>query len=233
MFKKIKDYFANRTANKIEKAGKLVKNSKAIREDRWGAIEYLKEIDDPDRAIPALLQRFEFSLEHGINDTREKELALEGIVKYSDLALPFLKLHLSATTRIAWPIKALKSLGKEDLVVEALKAALNFGDISFDQSAVDKNYDVLCYLRDYKLSGFTDQLTHFLVDPDERVRFAAVELILEQNEQRTSPALERFLIDDSSENRRLRQAVSQAFVERKWPVTNPDVVKAMQAGPTH
>ena len=226
MFKKIKKYLASRRAAKIEKAAKLVKNAKAIREDRWAALEYLSELDDVHGAVTALLQRFEFSLEHGINDTREKELALRGIVRHGDAAIAIIQKQLASTTRIAWPIKALKALGREDVVVESLRGALSFGDVAFDQSAVDKNYDILCYLRDYKLDGFVERLSHFLNDPDERVRFAAVELVIEQTDSAIPKILERFLIDASAENRRLRQAVSRAFVEHKWPVTNPEIIQS-------
>jgi len=46
--------------------------------------------------------------------------------------------HVLETTRIAWPIKLLKALGKDDQVIEILKDALDFGDVAFDQAKVDK-----------------------------------------------------------------------------------------------
>jgi hypothetical protein len=217
----VKEYFASRHGKRIERAGKLVKNPKAIRDDRWAALQFLAEdVSKADEAIPQLLARFEYSLEHGINDTREKELALQGIARFSEEAVPFLKTWLQQTQRIAWPIKVLKELGQDSVVVECLKSALNFKDVAFDQGAVDKNYDILCYLREYAIPDSVDQIAHFLKDPDERVRFAAAELLIAQKLDATREHLAPFLKDESAENRRVRQAVIEAYVERGWKVVN-------------
>lgn len=218
---RISDYFSTRRARRIEKAGKLITNAKAIREDRWAALQFLAEdLDDPAQAVPHLLARFEYSLEHGINDTREKELALKGVARFKEASIPYLKDWLQKTNRIAWPIKALKELGQDDVVTETLKGALNFKDVSFDQAAVDKNYDILCYLREYQLPDSVTQFSHFLNDADERVRFAAAELLIAQKTDAIRDSLSPFLADASAENRRLRQAVIQAFVDRGWKVPN-------------
>lgn len=218
---RISDYFSNRRVKRIEKAGKLVKNAKAIREDRWAALQFLAEdLTEADQAIPHLLPRFEYSLEHGINDTREKELALKGIVRFKEASIPYIRSWLQTTNRIAWPIKVLKEIGQDDIVTETLKSALNFKDVSFDQAAVDKNYDILCYLREYQLPEYVGQISHFLKDADERVRFAAAELLIAQQTDAIRDSLSPFLADSSAENRRLRQAVIQAFVDRGWKVPN-------------
>lgn len=223
LFDGIKEYFATRKTKRIERAGKLIRNAKAIREDRWAALDFLaKDVKQADQAIPLLLHRFEYSLEHGINDTREKELAQEGVVGFGEAGVPFLQEWLKKTSRIAWPIKCLKALDKESLVVDALQAALDYNDVAFDQQAVDKNYDILCYLREYQIPDSIDKIAHFLQDPDERVRFAAAELLIAQKSDAIKPKISKFLKDDSSENRRLRQAVIQVYVDRSWPVDNPE-----------
>jgi len=222
LFDGIREYFASRKTKRIERAGKSIRNAKAMREDRWAALEFLaRELKEADLAIPVLLQRFEYSLEHGINDTREKELAQEGVVRFGAEAVPFLRDWLKQTSRIAWPIKCLKALGTEEIVVETLKAALDYSDVAFNQQAVDKNYDILCYLREYEVPDSIDQIAHFLKDADERVRFAAVEFLITQKSDTIRPWISMFLKDDSSENRRIRQAVIQVYVDRSWSVENP------------
>lgn len=223
IFGKLKEFSENRKYKKIQKAAKIVKNSKAIREDRWAALTYFAEdCDELNEAVPALLARFDYSLEHGINDTREKELAMKGILRFENEAIPILRDWLKATNRIAWPIKVLKSLNIEAELVESLKAALRFEDVSFDQSAIDKNYDILCYLVDYQLPGFLDSLNHFLRDPDERVRFAAAEVLLEQEDPKIPEIMEPFLADESAENLRIRQSVIEAFVKNSWRLKTPE-----------
>lgn len=222
LFEKIINYFKTRDERRNSSMAELVKNSKALREDRQGAINHFAEMQDLSTAVPALLQRFEFSLEHGINDTREKEKCLEAIVKYGNSALPLLRDHLKKTSRIAWPIKALVRISDEAVVIEALKECLDFGDISFNQEKVDKNYDILCYLADYKVPGFTNEIAHFFSAHDERVRYAAVELLCLQDDPAVPKLLESFLTDDSSENTRLRRATAMAFMNRAWQITNTE-----------
>ena len=146
---------------------------------------------------------------------------MQGILEFGEQALPFVRRHLQESNRIAWPIKTLKGLGKEDQVVEVLKSALEFGDITFDQARVDKNYDILCYLLEYQIPDFANELLPFLDNPDERVRYACVELLIEQDNAAIPGYLERFLSDDNPDNIRLRQATIRAFQEKGWAVQNP------------
>ena len=221
LFGKFKDMRKNRDEKRIAGGLAKIKNPKAIREDRIAAIDYMKDLGDAAIAVPVLLQRFEYSLEHGINDTREKESCMEGIVAYGAEALPFVREHLHATSRIAWPIKILKALGDDEQVISILKGALDFGDISFDQAKVDKNYDILCYMIEYKLPGFADKLAHFLNDPDERVRFATSEAMIEQDDAGVPAHLERFIGDDSPDNTRIRRTVVEAFLKHRWELKDP------------
>lgn len=221
IFTKIKDYRDSRQKAKIDKAARLVKTVKAIKEDRWAAIELLCGLEDVETSVRNLLPRFEFSLEHGINDTREKELAMEGIISHGKAALPILKEWIQSTSRIAWPIKILKKIASDEEVVEALKSALNFDEVSFNQAAVDKNFDILCYLREYQLGSFTSKVQHFLRDSDERVRFACIEALIEQNSTEIPGLLEPYLEDESAENIRIRQSVIRAFLEKGWVISDP------------
>ena len=220
---KLRAFNEKRAQNRIRHCLKVVSNSKAIKEERMAAIGFFADMNNPEVAIPALLSRFEYSLEHGINDTREKELAVRGIVKYPrEKILPLLQAHLQRTTRIAWPMKVLFDVvTDEESIVEILLSLLNYSDISFDQAAVDKNYDILCYLADYKSPIITDKIRVFLNDVDERVRFACIEVILNQDpDDSMKEYLEPFLVDTSVENRRIRIAVIDLFISKGWRVTD-------------
>ncbi len=223
IFDYIKDMFVTRSDSKDERMAKVVKNAKAIKDDRWAALQYFGDHPDEKAAIPALMQRFEFSLEHGILDSREKELAMTGITRFKERAVAFAEEHLKTTARIAWPIKILKAAGTDSMVKKSLILALNFSDTSFDEDQIDKNYDILCHLLDFSLTQEeVDRIAHFLLDSDERVRFAACELLIEQKDLTVAPLLEKFLSDDTSENIRLRQASLKAFVEKQWILKNPE-----------
>lgn len=218
-----KKFSKSRFQNRVQKNLKILKNPKALKEDRAFALDFFINIKEPDIAIPALLERFEYSIENGIVDSREKELAMDGILKFGSQALHYVKEHLKKTTRIAWPIKIIIKIASEQDVINILCDVLNYDDISFDQDAIDKNYDILCYLAEYKISPErTVQLATFLKDTDERVRFAAMEVILNQdNVEDFKNILEDFLLDNSVENRRLKVLAIDTFIKNNWRVSDP------------
>jgi hypothetical protein len=223
LFGLFKDYFANRKEKSIESAGATIRRKIAIKDERMAAIESMARLGDAEVAIPHLLARFDYSLEHGIQDEREKNRAMDGILGYGENAVSIVRRHLVEKHRIAWPIKILSKLKEQDFIVDALKECLDFGDTSFNMNALEKNYDVLCYLRDYPLPGYKDKLAHFLKDPDERIRFAAVEALAEQDDESINELFEPFLSDESSDNRRIREVVVNAFVDKSWKVKDREL----------
>ena len=77
---KYREFKENRLKKTIAKHLKSLKNPKAIQEERQAALDFFCECHEIKTAVPSLLQRFDFSLEHGIRDTREKEGAMDGIL---------------------------------------------------------------------------------------------------------------------------------------------------------
>ena len=223
LFQKIKDFQIQRHQSAIEKNLKNLQNAKAIREDRVGAIEFFCSEKEPAVAVPALLKRFGFSLDHGIYDAREKESAFEGILTHGTGALPILRAHVRATSLIAWPLKIIEKLATQAEMIEILEGCLNYTDVSLDPDQTDKNYDILCHLRDYPLQKPHEKMAPFLEAHDERIRYAAAEVLTHQPQSpEIIKILERFLTDHSAENTRLHQIVLDAYVEHKWKVAEPE-----------
>ena len=224
IFQKWAEFKANRREKRIKANIELIRRDKVNKDERMAAIEFFCEFEEVETSIPALLKRFDFSADNGIVDTREKEKALAGVIGQGEKAVPLIKEHLKNTSRIAWPLKALDKLITESEVAKTLTDCLNFGEVSFDHAAVDKNYDLLCYLADYKLTGYSAKLAHFLDDHDERVRFAAAELLVLQEDDEVPSLLQKFTFDESEENRRLRQTILTAFSEKGWKLDQPQKV---------
>lgn len=215
---KIGNWLAERRKAKYCRA---VKNPRAMKEDRWLALLALGEYPDPQFAIHALLARFEYNLDNGILDTREKEQALTSIVSFDkDAVLKITREHMQHTDLIAWPTKILLQLGGEKEVASALLDCLDFGDIDFDRAKIDKNYDVLCHLLDFDVSELSRDIVHFLDDNDERVRFSTAEILIKQKADYAAEVLEKFISDDSAENTRIRQSVLAAFIANGWNIKN-------------
>ncbi len=218
IFKQISNWLGERRKAKYCRAAK---NPRAMKEDRWLALTALGEYDDPQFAVPALLARFEYNLDNGILDTREKEQAMKSLMRYDkEAVMAIARQHLRRTDHIAWTVKILLQLGGEKEVAKALLACLDFGDVAFDRAKVDKNYDVLCHVLDFDVSDLSRDIVHFLDDNDERVRFAAAEILIKQRADYAAEVLEKFISDDSAENTRLRQSVLAAFIANSWAIKN-------------
>lgn len=223
LLQKIKDFKAQRRAKAIEGNLKTLQNPKAIREDRVAALEFFCSYPEATVAVPALLQRFGFSLDHGIYDAREKESAFEGILKQGKAAIEIVRAHLQETHFIAWPLKILGKLASETEMREILENCLDYGDIALDADKTDKNYDILCHVRDFTLEAPHKKMGPFLEAHDERIRYAAVEVLLRQpHTPEIGRLLERFIPDFSAENTRLHQVILDAYLAEKWKVAEPE-----------
>jgi hypothetical protein len=221
-FKKIREKSRQRT---IQKQAKLVNNSKAIKEERLAAIEFFSNLNDATIAVPNLLARFKYSLEHSINDSREKENALAGIINFGEKAIPFLRENILKSEQIAWPVKVLEKIGTQDDIKTILWDCLDLEDVSLDSKKIDKNYDILCYLRDFKLPNSGENLLFMLDVHDERIRFATTEILLKQNEESIYRTLEKFITDEKTENTRIRQAILKHFAEIKRKIYDKTSLK--------
>ena len=102
-------------------------------------------------------------------------------------------------------------------------SVLNYTEVSFDQAQTDKNYDILCHLADYKKSGLAAKIVHFLKDPDERVRYAAAEVLMEQDFAESHEFIEPLLSDTNPDNSRIRQTVIRKYLEQGWQLRKPEV----------
>jgi hypothetical protein len=200
---------------KIQKQFKILTNPRALREERQAAIEFFSHLQASE-AVPGLLKRFEFTLEHGINDVREKESCMTGIVKFGEEAVPYVMEHLKDSLKISWPIKVLLVLVPRAKVPGLLIQLLDFSEISFDQAKIDKNYDILCYLMDEKIDENLTLLLPFMKDSDERVRVACAEVFLNQEKEEWSSYLAPFLTLEGEDHYRLCRRIAEGFAQHKW-----------------
>ena len=225
LIEKVKNFSKKRKQNAFKKNSQVIKNPKAIKEDRVGAIESIASYEDKEAATTALLARFNFSLEHGIQDSREKEKVMNSILSFKEEAISPTLDYLKKAKSIAWPVKILSSLISEKELTRILEDTLIFGDIDFSQETVNKNYDILCHLRNHSLEDKGKKLFAFLKVHDERLRVAAVEAILDQDEEANYEKLEELLLDSSSENIRPKQAVAQKFITLKRRLKKEELFK--------
>lgn len=218
---KWRSYQKRKLHDRLTAYEKLIRKINVHKQERRSAIDFFCHYDDDtDRSLKALLKRFDFSDENSIVDGKEKEAALAGIIRRGPAALPIIQEYLQTKEHIAWPLKALLALSDEQTVVRALEDCLDLGPVDFEQNKVEKNYDILCHLMDYDTPCNEEKILHFLQARDERVRFAAAELLARQGSASVLPHFEPFIYDESAENRRIRATVLEAYLKRSWKLTD-------------
>ena len=169
-----------RLQKSAEKFGNVLKNKVTTKEQRLEAIEVLKEFEDGTISIPQLLKRFEIVVDSGIQDKREKEMCLERIVSFGEVAKPFAQQALERAERIAWPIKLAEELFPKEEFCRLLVNALGKEFSAFDESANQRNAEIILALKECVDAG-TDEIVSavegFLGSRDENVRMAALECL--------------------------------------------------------
>ncbi|MCY4443682.1 MAG: hypothetical protein OXC44_02645 [Proteobacteria bacterium] len=213
---------------RVNAYAKVIRKDNVHKQERKAAIDFFCMLEDSSIAVLHLLKRFDFSDENSIVDSKEKEAALAGIISHGQDAIPIIKDYLHKTERIAWPLKALLKLAGEEEVVSALDACLDLGKVDFDQSKVEKNFDVLCHFLDYEHIPNLANIAHFIDDRDERIRYAAVEIVTEKGGKEYLSKLEPYIFDELAENTRIRNVVLEAYVRHKWLIKDLDRISSLK-----
>ena len=239
LLQKYQAYVKSRRESRIESYSQLIRKLNVHKIERKGSLEFFCQLtEEPEIATRNLLKRFDFSDDNSIVDTKEKELALAGIIGFGEVVVPVLCEYLREGQRIAWPLKALRSLTDSSRVSQELFATLDSEEMAFDIHKVEKSYDILCHLADYEFAGEdkeVQKVAHFLRAKDERVRLAAAELFtlqlikndcVEMKGSKKVPRylgyIEPFVYDESAENTRIRSTVLEAYVHNQWLLRDKD-----------
>jgi len=226
MFKSIKSFLKKRKEKSIQKAIKTLCNKKTNKDSRYAAIEKLEEeAKTNDVALIGLIKRFNFSVDHSIQDTKEKEVVKSIIIKHVPRSIPLLKNNLLKEFNISWTLQTLKESLSEEEIVQQLLSALIYDDISFSINDIEKNLEILNILRDYKQDYIYNKIKGFLESHDERIRFSTMELLAIQSPERAAKDLAIYINDESMENIRLRRRVLELYKENAWKVPNPQMYK--------
>ena len=206
----------------IRKNQRRVTNRDLQADDREMAAHWLSDNGTP-KALLALMSRFEMKLEHQMHDRDERDVVYELLVRHGDAVERPLRRHMKKALRVAMPLKLWMQLqGKEKaigLVYDMLR-----DEYERDDFKPQKKVDLLVWLTDYPRADAIENVTIFLKDFDEGVRYAAAEVILAQNSDAGRPLLEGPLADPQEESNRLKVRLCEAFVSRRWTVDQPELV---------
>jgi len=215
------EYFAKRREQKrtrtIAAMSARLKNPYGQQADRARCIDVLREINSDD-ALRGLLLRFTYNADKSIVDEDEKETIYNILLGKGEHVVPLLKEYLTEQTAIFWPLKLLRRLvGDEETVTFLLELIDSLPEEYVDTRNFDRKLSLISQLRDFQDPRIHARLLAWLSDPEEEIRFHAVDAIATYPDPQTTALLaERLLVDD--ETARLRNFVIDLLVQNHWAI---------------
>lgn len=158
------------------KYGDTLKRVLSTKDQRMEAIEVL-ERQPPEIAIPELLKRFELVVESGLQDTKEKELCLEAILKHPDDAKPFVIHYAQSKRRLAWVLRIAEKILPKEEYLNLLLNNLNSDVLEFDDDTRERNLDILLALKETQSPRITEKVSEFIQSGDDDTQMSALECL--------------------------------------------------------
>lgn len=186
-----------------------IADKRAYGPDRWESIRTVSELAHPE-AAKVLLSRFTFRTEPSITDQEEKDLAFRGVVSAGEAAVPHILEFLATAESATWPVKMLAAILPPERVAKELTTILDGMEPSYTKDP-QRKLQLLMELETYKSAGAVASASRFLEDPNEGVRFHAVQGLGAQDDiESTYPALHALY--DTEESARVRAVILDAFI---------------------
>ena len=215
-----KNFFRNRKIKGFKKSGDVLKKAYTTKEQRLEAIEYLKN-SEAQLSVPQLLKRFELVIDHGLQDTKEKDMCMQEILNYKEKAIPFVKECIKIQKRISWPLRISEKLLKKNDYLDLLLSNLEPDLIAFDDAHIERNIAVLNALKDVYDKNVTEKTLPFLKHRNDDIKIAAVEVLLSQAIKNKDEIAKKTLTDISKEalndeNSRFLGHTKNLVSQNKW-----------------
>jgi len=218
----------------LEKHRKTLTNMYMQDSERKFAIEALHEMASED-AIEVLLVRFEETAPNTTVDIEEKEYVYDALVDIGqttdvDVAGMVTEHLAESQEKINWPLKVLKDLLAYEEMIEVVEDLLDTCADGFQQNPEKKQELMLqsAELRDRELA---QKLVEFLEDPNETIRFLAVDAVVFQefDDIIVEPLRERLVEDDSL---RIVKKIAEEFADHSdWTIPEEEHADVEQALP--
>lgn len=229
-----KDLFSSsgRAKSKLDKYIKAVQNPYGQSADRYYAMEQLLEIGGVPATV-GLMRRFTINASKSIEDEEEKGWLyrkLLGLPK--DVVIPAAKEFCLSSENIAWVLRVVEELATEQQEWDILDALLAKHPPGYERDPSAK-LQLLTHVQELDDPRVPDLFVGYLDDPDEGVRYFAVEALLDLAETRTLGALIKRLGEPSEDSLRLRTRLLTGLARLGWDLSAYKDVVARHIGNDH
>jgi hypothetical protein len=210
------DFFTGGSIEKqIEKHVRRLRKKDAQQEDRVASAYWLAEEASFD-SVYGLLGRFEMAYEHNMKDRDEKDLVAHLLEELGETAVEPIKGFLRKSEFFARPMALLERISGPEVTLTMIFELLGL-EAAKSELKPSKKRQLLIKLAEFQEPVIEDEALPFLGDFDEGVRFAAVEVLVAQQETEIiKTKLLAALADPEEESNRLRVRISEVANARRW-----------------
>lgn len=222
----------------LKKHKETLTNMYVQESERKYAIQALHDLalgEAGSEAVEVLLCRFEETGHNTTVDVDEKEYVYDVLVEIgetSDLDVAgIITEHLAESEeKINWPLKALSDLLEYEEMIEVVKRLLDTCSGGYQQNP-EKKQELMLQSAELRDPELAEKLVDFLDDPNEPIRFLAVDAVAHQefDEIIEEPLRERLYEEDSI---RIVNKITEVFAEnRDWKIPEDEQAEVEKAIP--
>ena len=207
-------------------------NKLAQQQDRWGALEKLKE-DGTEGALLGLCRRFAITSMKGVEDEAEKLWVVDTLVAKGDATLTPLVRYMKSAEQLAFPLRVLERIAPRDKVVEVVDELFRSEPPGYVRMP-ERRIDLLRWFAEWKPATDDEvvgRFTPYVTDFDENVRFVAIDGMASRDPAKIAPPLIAALMRPEEESGRIKRAIVEVLEKSRAPLGDQaPAVAAMLTG---
>jgi len=217
---------AGRSKSKLDKLIRKVEGKYIQSADRYYAMQQLIDMG----TVPALIgvmRRFTIAASKSIEDEEEKGWLyrkLSGLPP--EFILPAAKQFCLDHYNIAWVLRIVEDLATDEQEWEIIDAILENHPPVYERDPT-KKLQLLTHLQEIDDPQVAPLIARYLADPDEGVRFRAVEGLIELADPVTLDAMIAAVVNPDEDSLRIRNRLLSGFASLGWDLSaHKDAIKA-------
>lgn len=210
----------------IERAAKTVANKFAQHEDRFAAMEKLRDAGTAsdsalaEGAIHALAHRFSYVYDKAIQDEQEKEWAENALVGLGKAAIEPLRKHALSAQTLSYVMKVLGRIADVPTMLAILDDLFAKEEPGYTRDP-QRKIQILTFVLEWEgapAAEVAKRVAPYVTDFDENVRFNAIQVLEAHRDVVAAPAAVAALVRKEEESRRIKNRLAELIADAGWPL---------------
>ena len=203
----------------LERTAKKATNKLAQSQERWAALEKLRDMGT-DESLYHLLRRFSFASLKGVDDEQEKAWVVQVMLDLGERGLGPLRRYMKSSSAIAYPLRILEDVASREQALDIIDELLADEPPGYTKDT-SKRTQIIDWLAEWRKGtddDMVERVVPYLADFDENVRFSTVEaLSLRCTEAAAEPLIDA-LLNEEEESGRLKSRIVEVLHDQSLPL---------------